>query len=191
MKNKLIIWEDVGVGILKILGGTALSIAIPATFVASAIKWDQNVKLHSKYLNDIQSSTEFQEFTQNENASLEERLNNHDIEISEYHQNKDYIQTEEFVVNYAKDKYPDIYQGIIKSEEMVEMWDTLSFTFGVVTVLQAFVTGIVCATVKSLSGLNLLISSGINDFKNCVMDFGDDKKDLKKISEDIPEIDLE
>ena len=190
MKDKKYYWKDIGLGIVKFVGGVVLATGIPTTFGVSLYESKTNAKNYDNYLSEVQATADFQEASQSELEKLETQYNNSEIQINEYQTNKDYVQSEEFVVNYAKDNYPDIYQGIIKSKSAYENWEGCVNIFGALSLVEA-VTTLYGATQVWPEGLNLLISSAIDDFKYAKVPEDINKKTLKGADENIPEVNLE
>ena len=190
MRNNKDYRKHIKNGIIKLTGGIVLATAIPISFGVCLGNYFANTKNYDNYINEVQSTAIFQEAKQNELKNLETKLNNSEIEINDYQTNKDFVESKEFVVNYAKDNYPDIYQGILKSSSSVTKMEFSSIITGVLTAVEVLVTAAV-GIGDFPGGLNVLIDGAVDEFKNAARIAKCKGTYLKGHDEHLPEVDLE
>ena len=119
-------------GLIKSVAGFLLLSILPASLATGMYFLVQGKKDYNAKMNEVQSSTEFQEFRENELTKYETKFQNAEINLKELQTQTDYIYSKDFVKAYAESYDIDKYNSIIKSDSIYEkgLGGTIISAFG-------------------------------------------------------------
>ena len=184
-------YKNLAKGITKCAGGIAIAGIIPAALATSiyfCVASNQDLKANKDY---IKNSTEFQQVYNEELAKTEEKFNNGEIQLNEKQQIIKYINSTDFIEDFAQSYGDGKFDGYIKSDVKYNICIGAIFaaSVGLSIEIPLIINNVLTYAPYAI---NKLFESGVDDLLYNTKEYvTDDEQELKKEPENLPEVNLE
>ncbi len=154
-------------GLLKIAGGFVLASIVPAALGTTIYVYSQQNKDYLSALDQVKETTQFQQVYDNQKnyvRELKDKADRGEISYNDVSDADDYLNSNDFVVDYAKGNNLKEYEAMEKFLNSHVALECGMVASSVAAALELLVMDLGFASDK-MRGLNYMIASGVDDVK--------------------------